>query len=122
LINLLLTIIISTLIFATIFKVLPDAKITWKDIFAGSLVTAILFLLGKFAISFYISRTDIGSTFGAAGSLVVFLVWTYYSSIILYFGAEFTKSYAHFFGSKIHPSDYAVKVEQIILEKGREAI
>lgn len=122
LINLLLTIIISTLIFATIFKVLPDAKITWKDIFAGSLVTAILFLLGKFAISFYISRTDIGSTFGAAGSLVVFLVWTYYSSIILYFGAEFTKSYAHYFGSKIHPSDYAVKVEQIILEKGREAI
>lgn len=121
-VNLILTIFISTLIFGTIFKVLPDAKITWKDIFAGSLVTAILFLLGKFAISFYISRTNIGSTFGAAGSLVVFLVWTYYFSIILYFGAEFTKSYAHLFGSKILPSDYAVKIEQIVLEKGREAI
>jgi membrane protein len=121
-INLLLTISISTLIFGTIFKVLPDAKIQWKDILAGSLVTAVLFLIGKFAISFYITNTNLGSAFGAAGSLVVVLVWAYYSSVILFLGAEFTKAYACRFGSEIHPSIYAVKVKLIQIEKGDEAI
>jgi membrane protein len=97
-INLLLTISISTLIFGTIFKVLPDAKIKWKDVMAGSVVTAILFLIGKFAISFYIASTQVGSTFGASGSLVVLLVWAYYSAVILFLGAEFTKAYASKFG------------------------
>ncbi|HOZ50510.1 MAG TPA: YihY/virulence factor BrkB family protein, partial [Chitinophagaceae bacterium] len=110
-INLLLTIFISTLIFGTIFKVLPDARIKWKDIFAGALVTSVLFLIGKFAISFYISHTDVGSAFGAAGSLVVLLVWAYYSSVILYLGAEFTKAYASKYGGEIHPNNYAVKVQ-----------
>jgi membrane protein len=120
--NLLLTIGISTLIFATIFKVLPDAIIKWKDIFAGSIVTAILFLFGKFAISFYISNTNVGSTFGASGSLVVLLVWAYYSSVILFLGAEFTKAYACKFGSEIHPNNYAVKIKIMVIEKGNEAI
>jgi len=116
-INLLLTIFISTLIFGTIFKVLPDARIKWKDIFAGALVTSVLFLIGKFAISFYISHTDVGSAFGAAGSLVVLLVWAYYSSVILYLGAEFTKAYASKYGGEIHPNNYAVKIQIVRIEK-----
>ncbi|MES2478408.1 MAG: YihY/virulence factor BrkB family protein [Bacteroidota bacterium] len=115
-INLILTIGISTLIFATIFKVLPDAKIKWQDVFIGAVVTAILFLIGKFGISFYISKTKVGSTYGAAGSLVVLLVWVYYSSIILYLGAEFTKVYAIRYGSAIHPNDYAVSTQTIEIE------
>ena len=121
-INLLLTISISTLIFGTIFKVLPDAKIKWKDVMAGSIVTAILFLMGKFAISFYITRTNVGSTFGASGSLVVLLVWAYYSAVILFRGAEFTKAYARLFGEDILPNNYAVKIKTIVLEKENEAL
>ncbi|WP_353137935.1 YihY/virulence factor BrkB family protein, partial [Pseudopedobacter sp.] len=92
--NQLLTFIVITLIFGVIFKVLPDAIIKWRDIIVGAAVTAILFMIGKFAISFYIGQSDVGSTYGGAGSLVILLLWTYYSSIILYFGAEFTKAYA----------------------------
>lgn len=121
-INLLLTIGISTIIFATIFKVLPDARIKWRDVFAGAVVTAVLFLIGKFAISLYISQTKVGSTYGAAGSLVVLLVWVYYSSIILYLGAEFTKAYALMYGSAIHPNDYAVTMKQVEVEMGNKTI
>lgn len=121
-INLLLTICISTLIFGTIFKVLPDAKIKWKDVMAGSVVTAVLFLIGKFAISIYIAGTNVGSAFGASGSLVVLLVWAYYSAVILFLGAEFTKAYARKFGSDILPNNYAVKIETVVLEKENEAI
>ena len=107
-INLLLTVVVTTLLFSAIFKVLPDAKIKWKDIWPGAIATSLLFLIGKFAISFYISKSNVGSTYGAAGSLVILLVWVYYSSIILYLGAEFTKAYALRRGSHIVPSDYAV--------------
>lgn len=121
-INLLLTIGISTLIFATIFKVLPDAKIKWRDVFIGAIVTAVLFLIGKFGISFYISKASVGSTYGAAGSLVVLLVWVYYSSIILYLGAQFTKVYAIRFGSAIHPNDYAVSTQTVEIETGENTL
>lgn len=121
-INLLLTISISTLIFGTIFKVLPDAKIKWKDVMAGSVVTAILFLIGKFSISLYLASTHIGSTFGASGSLVVLLVWAYYSAVILFLGAEFTKVYASKFGEDILPNNYAVKIKTIVFEKENEAL
>jgi len=121
-INLLLTLAITTLIFAVVFKVLPDARIRWKDIMAGAIATAALFMLGKFAISFYISKTNIGSTFGAAGSLVILLLWVYYSSIILYFGAEFTKSYAVKYGAAIHPNEYAVTMKEIVVETGKQTI
>lgn len=107
-INLLLNLSVTTLLFAVIFKVLPDAKIKWRDIWPGAIATSLLFLIGKFAISFYISKSEVGSTYGAAGSLVILLVWIYYSSMILYFGAEFTKAYALRKGSKITPSEYAV--------------
>ncbi|MFL5809985.1 MAG: YihY/virulence factor BrkB family protein [Flavisolibacter sp.] len=107
-INLLLTIVVTTILFSAIFKVLPDAKIKWKDIWPGAIATSLLFLIGKFAISFYISKSNVGSTYGAAGSLVILLLWVYYSSIILYFGAEFTKAYAVRRGARIEPSEYAV--------------
>ncbi|HVF82015.1 MAG TPA: YihY/virulence factor BrkB family protein [Flavisolibacter sp.] len=116
-INLLLTFAIITTLFGVIFKVLPDAIIKWRDVIVGSMVTAVLFMLGKFAITFYIGTSDVGGTYGAAGSLVVLLLWVYYSSVILYFGAEFTKAYAANFGSVIHPSEYAVWVKNIEVEE-----
>lgn len=106
-INLVLTLGITAVLFAIVFKVLPDAKIKWKAIWPGAIATSLLFMIGKFAISFYISKSDVGSTYGAAGSLVILLIWVYYSAIILYFGAEFTKSYALEKGVKIIPSEYA---------------
>jgi membrane protein len=121
-VNLLLTLGLSMLIFAVIFKVLPDAKIRWKDIRAGALVTALLFMLGKFGISLYVSQAKVGSTYGAAGSLVVLLVWIYYSSIILYLGAEFTKSWAVEYGEPIHPSEYAVTIKQVEVEEGHRSV
>ncbi len=121
-INLLLTLSISTAIFAVIFKVLPDARIQWKDVFSGALVTAVLFMIGKFGIGIYIAQTDVGSTYGAAGSLVVLIVWVYYSSIILYLGAEFTKAYAMKYGSAIHPNDYAVTIKEVEVETGSKSV
>ncbi len=121
-INLLFTFVVTSLIFATIFKVLPDAKIAWKDVIAGAIVTAILFMLGKFGISFYIGKENIGSTYGTAGSIVVLLLWVYYSAFILYFGAEFTKAYAVAYGSEILPAEYAVTTKQVEVETGSKSI
>ncbi|MDB5206459.1 MAG: YihY/virulence factor BrkB family protein [Flavisolibacter sp.] len=121
-INLLLTFAIITTLFGVIFKVLPDAIIKWRDVIVGSMVTAVLFMLGKFAITFYIGTSDVGGTYGAAGSLVVLLLWVYYSSVILYFGAEFTKAYAANFGSVIHPSEYAVWVKNIEVEENHGSL
>ena len=118
----LLTVSIVTLIFAVIFKVLPDAKIRWKDVIVGALVTTFLFMLGKLAISFYISKSNIGGTYGAMGSLVVLLLWVYYSSVILYFGAEFTKAYAMKYGAEIKPAPYAVTTKQIEVETGNASV
>ncbi|MFA4870801.1 MAG: YihY/virulence factor BrkB family protein [Pedobacter sp.] len=120
--NQLLTLIVITLIFAVIFKVLPDALIKWKDVLSGAVVTAVLFMLGKFAISIYIGQSDVGSTYGAAGSLVILLLWTYYSSIILYLGAEFTKAYAVAYGSEIRPAHYAVTTKEIEVETGNASV
>lgn len=103
--------VIATL-FGVIFKVLPDVKIGWKDVRSGALFTAVLFMIGRFGIGFYVSTTGAGSTYGAAGSLIVILVWVYYTAAILYFGAEFTQVYAEFKGVKIAPADYAVHIEQ----------
>jgi membrane protein len=122
LVNLLLTLIITTLLFSVIFKVLPDAKIKWKDVLVGSITTAILFMLGKFGITFYIGSSNIGSTYGTAGSLIVILIWIYYSAIILYFGAEFTKAYAAHYGSRIEPNQYAVWIKQIEVEEGKGSL
>jgi len=120
--NQVVTLIVISTIFGVIFKVLPDAIIKWRDVIFGSMVTAVLFMLGKFGISFYIGSSDVGSTYGAAGSLIIILLWTYYSSIILYFGAEFTKAYALAYGSEIHPSHYAVTTKEVEIETGGNSI
>ncbi len=120
--NLVISFGVIAILFAVIFKVLPDAKVKWKDVIAGSLATAGLFMLGKFGISYYISKTNIGSTYGAAGSLVVLMVWVYYSSMILYFGAEFTKHYAINFGQSIFPNKYAVIASTVEVEQGKTTI
>lgn len=120
--NQLLTLAVISLIFGVIFKVLPDAIIKWRDVLFGAVVTAVLFMLGKFGISIYIGQSDVGSTYGAAGSLVILLLWTYYSSIILYLGAEFTKAYAVAYGSEILPSHYAVTTKEIEVETGNNSV
>lgn len=106
--NYILTFIVITVLFGTIYKVLPDAKIGWKDVTVGALATAILFMIGNFAIGLYLEHSTLASTYGAAGSIIIILVWVYYSSTILYFGAEFTQVYAHHCGTKIIPKQYAV--------------
>ena len=121
-INSSLTLVITTFIFAVIFKILPDAEIMWKDVFIGSIATTLLFLLGKFGISFYISKSNVGSTYGTAGSLIILMLWIYYSAMILYYGAEFTKYYAVEFGDPIRPAEYAVTVKEVEEEKGRMSI
>ena len=121
-INVVITLAVITLIFSVIFKVLPDAQIKWKDVFAGALATALLFMLGKLGISFYISKSNVGSTYGTAGSLVVLLLWVYYSSLILYFGAELTKAYAVMYGSPIHPNKYAVTTKVVEVETGDKSV
>ncbi|WP_299705692.1 YihY/virulence factor BrkB family protein [uncultured Pontibacter sp.] len=99
---------IITALFALIFKYLPDAFIKWKDVWVGALITALLFTIGKFLISWFISTSDPGSAYGAAGSMVVIIVWIYYSSLIVLFGAEFTQQYASEFGEEIRPKEHAV--------------
>ena len=120
--NQVITLAVVSLIFGVIFKVLPDAQIKWKDVISGAIVTAILFMIGKFGISIYIGKSDVGGTYGAAGSLVVLLLWTYYSAIIIYFGAEFTKAYAINYGSEIKPNHYAVTTREVEIETGSDSI
>lgn len=123
------TLTIITLLFAVIFKILPDADITWKQVRVSSFTTALLFMIGKFLISFYISHSRLGTVYGAAGSLVIIMVWVYYSSVILYLGALFAKCYAIEFGSSIKPSKYAeivhiveVKLEAKTLQEAKEEV
>lgn len=101
----------TTFLFSLMFKVLPDAKIKWKDVLIGGLITSVFFTLGKLAIGYYLGQSNLNSVYGAAGSVMVIMVWVYYSSIILYLGAEFTKVYAKFYGGKIYPNEYAVWIK-----------
>jgi membrane protein len=110
LLNLAVSFAVITLLFATIFKVLPDATAPWRDIWPGAAVTALLFSVGKFLIGFYLGRTNPGEAFGAAGSLAVMLVWIYYSSMIVLFGAEFTQVWAERKGVGIKPARGAIRV------------
>jgi membrane protein len=110
--NIVLSLSMITLLFATIFKFLPDAKIAWHDVWIGAFLTALLFTIGKFALGIYLGKSAVASSYGAAGSLIVLLLWVYYSSQILFFGAEFTQVYANRFGSRVAPADNAVPVQQ----------
>jgi membrane protein len=91
---------VVTVLFAMIFKWLPDTKVAWRDVVLGALVTSFLFTIGKFGIGFYLGKASVASSYGAAGSVVILLVWVYYSALILYFGAEFTNVYAMRYGSR----------------------
>jgi membrane protein len=109
-VNVLLMFVITTLLFTLIFKTLPDGKIVLRDCFIGGAFTSFLFMIGKFAIGAYLGSSAIATIYGAAGSVILILVWVYYSAIILYFGAEFTKVYALTHGDKIIPNEYSVQV------------
>ena len=110
-----LSIIIATATFAVIFKILPDAQIKWKDVFIGAFITSILFLFGKIVISKYLGAGNFATVFGAAGSVVIIMIWVYYSSAILYLGAVFTKVFAINFGGNIFPNQYStwIKIKEI---------
>jgi membrane protein len=109
--NLGIILLVITLLFAIVFKVLPDGEPHWKDAFVGAGFTAVLFLLGKFLIATYLSKVSVSTTYGSSGAIVIILLWVNYSSVILYFGAEFTKVYATRYGRPIIPDAYAVLVE-----------
>jgi membrane protein len=111
-INIVISFVIITVLFAVIFKILPDVKISWRDVRSGAIFTTVLFMLGRLVIGIYIGMSASSSTYGAAGSLMALLLWVYYTAVILYFGAEFTKAYADFYGKRIQPADFAVHVEQ----------
>lgn len=104
---------ITTLLFALIFKFLPDVLITWSDVWFGAAATAILFTLGKFLIGLYLGNSSFGSSYGAAGSVIILLVWIFYSAQILFYGAELTQVYGRRFGSRIKPNRYAVHQETV---------
>jgi membrane protein len=110
---------VVTLLFAMIYKVLPDVKLAWRDVWIGATATALLFTIGKFLIGLYLARGSVSSSYGAAGSVVVLLLWIYYSSQILFFGAEFTKIYASRHGSHVAPEEHAVPVVQEKREASR---
>ncbi|MFC6101643.1 YihY/virulence factor BrkB family protein [Olivibacter domesticus] len=116
-INLLISFIIISSLFAIIFKVLPDVKIKWKDVRAGAIFTTIFFIIGRFLIGFYLETSGTESAYGAAGSIILILLWVYYTAAILYFGAVFTRVFAEYKGSAIEPADFAVHIEEKETEK-----
>jgi membrane protein len=110
--NTLVSLGVVTLLFAAIFKVMPDASITWRSVWVGAAVTAVLFVVGKFLIGFYLGKSNPGQAYGAAGSLAVLLLWIYYSSLILLFGADFTETWAKRRGEGLEPEPGAVRVRR----------
>ncbi|MDP1844637.1 MAG: YihY/virulence factor BrkB family protein [Sediminibacterium sp.] len=114
--NVVLTFGITALLFGMIFKILPDARIKWKHVRIGTLITASLFMGGKFLIGYYLGHSTLSTVYGTAGSAIVLLLWVYYTAMILYFGAVFTHVYAVQTGSNIYPSIYAVSIKEIEIE------
>lgn len=124
--NFALSLAVITVLFAMMFKILPDAKIRWKDVWIGALVTSLLFILGKFGLGVYFGKADPGSAYGAAGSIVLIMLWVSYSCMIVFFGTEFTKQFSVHHGRKIQPKRDAEiilpdRAEQLVKEK-REAV
>jgi membrane protein len=109
--------VIIAALFAMIFRFLPDAKIRWRDVWTGAVLTAALFLIGKWALGLYLGSGAAGSAYGAASSLITLLLWVYYSAQILLFGAEFTQVYTREFGARVLPEDFAVRVDHKEIEK-----
>jgi len=123
-IGLILNLGVTTFIFVLIFKMLPDAKIRSRDVFVGALVTTFLFLVGQWAISFYIGVANVGTVYGAAAFMAILITWIYYSAIIIYIGAEFTESWANEMGGKIFPDEFAVttKIIEVHEDKPIQAV
>jgi membrane protein len=115
--NVVLSLMFIAVLFGLMFKMLPDAKIKWRDVWVGSIVTTALFTGGKYLIGFYLGNSSFNSAYGAAGSLVIILVWVYYSALIFLFGAELTYIYTKEVGSGIEPYSNAVRIETIEIEK-----
>jgi len=111
-INAAVSFVVISLLFALIYKVLPDVEIGWGDVWIGATITSLLFTIGKFVIGLYLGRSSLANAYGAAGSLVIILIWIYYSAQILFFGAELTQVYANSFGSHIRPASNALSVVQ----------
>jgi len=111
--------LVVAVLFAMIFRFLPDAKIRWRDVWIGAGLTAAFFLIGKWALGLYLGSGAAGSAYGAASSLITLLLWVYYSAQILLFGAEFTQVYTNQFGSRVEPEEYAVRIEHKEIEKPR---
>jgi membrane protein len=108
---------VISILFALIFKVLPDARIRWRDVWIGAMATTLLFILGKFGLGIYFAKADPGSTYGAAGSIILIMLWVSYSCMILFFGAEFTKQYAILHGRKIEPTPDSTIISEAEIEK-----
>jgi membrane protein len=108
---------VITALFALMFRILPDAKIRWKDVWLGAMITALLFIAGKFALGLYFGKANPGSAYGAAGSIILLMLWVNYSSMILFLGAEYTKQFAVHFGRDIEPAGDAVRVTASESEK-----
>lgn len=118
LVNIALSLVLLTLLFGATLKIIPDAVVAWSDVWLGAGVTAVLFVVGQFALSFYLGKSAPGSAYGAAGSVVAFIVWIYYSALILFLGAEFTQVYANNFGSGIKPDELAITLgEKLLVEQ-----
>lgn len=115
--NFIVSFAVVTFLFAMIYRILPDVKLEWKHVWVGGVVTAILFAIGKLIIGLYLGNSSVASAYGAAGSVVVLLVWVYYSAQIFLFGAEFTQVYARRFGKKVEPCDNAISIEGVARDK-----
>lgn len=123
--DIVVTLVVITISFGIMFRVLPDAEVAWRDVWLGAAVTGLLFALGEYLISIYLAYSSVGSAYGAAGSLVVVLTWFYYSAIILMFGAEFTRVFANKYGSKIRPTNNALYItlrEPEPFDQGQEPV
>jgi membrane protein len=108
---------VITCLFALMFRILPDVKILWRDVWVGAMITAVLFIIGKFALGLYFGKANPGSAYGAAGSIILIMLWVNYSSMIVFLGAEYTKQVALHFGRDIEPTKDAVRVEASQNEK-----
>ncbi|WP_339923807.1 YihY/virulence factor BrkB family protein [uncultured Cyclobacterium sp.] len=117
--NIVLSIVIIALLFAAIFKILPDVNIKWRMVWTGAILTSVLFTIGKALIAFYLSESNPGETFGAAGAIILFLLWISYSCLILFFGAEFTQVYGRRYGYQLKPSSHAVRTSDFEHKKDK---
>ena len=124
--NFAMSLVIISVLFALMFKILPDVKIKWKNVWIGSIATALLFTIGKSALGFYFGKVEPASAYGAAGSIVLVLLWVSYSCMIVFYGAEFTKQYAVYFGYKIEPTKDSIRIkakeEEILIAEKKIAV